>query len=204
MTFEVRSGGGGYEPYFETLWDLRGQYAPVFDAIVGSIEVTVPGPSLSFSLDGPGQFPHDAPGLEARMPQEALGRPLCTWSVHGAAIWSLFGSDARAEAEGILKDLSLTEGDLTLAVAGRSNLDDPPFIVIASEYAGAKPDDLLVGVAGWSGTTRQVGAKLVFVIDGPDTSHAEGLDYYYPTGNVIYQIKTADEQWFEDVLRQLP
>jgi len=51
-----------------------------------------------------------------------------------------------------------------------------------------------------------VGVKTVFVTEGPDSrDHVEGLDYCcYPTGIVIYHVKTADDTGFEDVLGHHP
>jgi hypothetical protein len=204
-TYVVVAGGRSYQPYVETLWDLRGQFEPIFDGIVGSLQVTAPLPTPSLSPDLPfTTFPHDDLALEARMPQHALGRPLCTWSVHGAAAFSVVGSYSQL-LKAILHDLHLPDGALTLGVAGRVNRDDPPFIVSAYQYAGATQQALVKEFAGWPGEVRNVGAKTVYVTQGPNSpGHAEGLDYYYPTGNVIYQIKTGDATWFEDVLSQLP
>ncbi len=48
------------------------------------------------------------------MSQEALNRPLCTWSVHGVAIWDKVSAGARTTFEGVMKDLGLTVEAVTL------------------------------------------------------------------------------------------
>lgn len=196
-TYAMRVDGRTFQLYFETRWDLRAHFEPIFDAIASSLRVTQPTPTPSNGLRR--EFPHDNPEFEKLLPQSALGRPLCTWSIDGTAALELF------DHEGILADLKLTNDAFSVAVAGRVNDRDPSFIVNGYEYRGADPAKLAAEFAGSPGETRRVGAKTVYVTQGANSpGHAEGLDYYYPTGTMLFWIKTADEHWFEDVLRQLP
>lgn len=202
-TYVVTVDGRTYQPYFETLWSRRGRFQPIFDAIVRSFRVTVPAPTVPPTLPF-ASFPHDDLQLEALLPQHALRRPLCTWSFHGAAALSvdLVNSELLRQ---LLLDLGLRDDAFTLGVAGRVNDADPRAIVGAYQFAGLTETALRREFTDWPGETRRVGGKTVYVVKGADaTGHAEGLDYFYPVGNVIFHIKTPDERWFEDVLAQLP
>ena len=200
-TYVIQLDGRTYEPYFETLWALRDQFDSTFEGIAKSLKVTEPAPTASGGLP---TFPHDDPALEAHLPQTALDRPLCTWSVSGESALQLF-SDDRAFLEGLLEDLHIDEADLTVGIAGRVIDADPPSIVAAYQVRGATEGQLVEEVAGWKGQVQHVAGKTIYVTQGANSpGHAEGLDYWYPVGNVIYWIKTGDPSWAEDVLAQLP
>jgi hypothetical protein len=201
-TYIIQLDGRNYEPYFETAWALREQFEPTFDGIAKSLKVTEPAPITSDGL--PSTFPHDDPALEAHLPQSALGRPLCTWSVSGESALQLF-SDERAFLVGLVDDLNINEADLTVGIAGRVNDADPPHIVAAYQLRGATEGEIVNEVAGWVGQVQHVAGKSVYVTQGANSpGHAEGLDYWYPVGDVIYWIKSGDPAWSEDVLAQLP
>ena len=201
-TFVLQLEGRTYEPYFETLWTLREQFDSTFEVIAKSLKVTQPAPTASGGP--PPTFPHDDPALEAHLPQTALDRPLCTWSVSGESALQLF-SDERAFLEGLLQDLDLDEADLTVGIAGRVNDADPPSIVTAYQLRGATEGEVVKELSGWKGQIQHVGSKTIYVIQGVNSpGHAEGLDYWYPVGNVIYWIKAGDPAWSENVLAQLP
>lgn len=201
-TYAIRVDGRTFQAYFETRWDLRDRFEPTFDAIASSLRVTQPTPAPSGRSIS--DFPHDNPAFERVLPQSALGRPLCTWSIDGTAALELF-ADQRELQEGILADLNLKNDAFSVGVAGRVNDSDPPFIVTGYQYRGADPAKLLAEFEGFPGETRHIGAKTVYVAEGSNSpGHAEGLDYFYPTGIMLFWIKSADERWFEDVLDQLP
>ena len=201
-TYAIRVDGRTFEPYFETRWDLRSRFEPIFDAIASSLRVIQPAPSPwdeQFST-----FPHDDPAFERSLPTSALGRPLCTWSIDGTAALDLLPHERQLHEE-VLAHLHLTTDAFSVGVAGRVNDSDPPFIVTGYQYRGADPARLLAEFEGFAGETRLIGAKTVYVTAGQEfPGHAEGLDYVYPTGPMLFRIKTADVRWFEDVLSQLP
>ena len=201
-TYVIQLDGRTYEPYFETLWALREQFDSTFEGIAKSLKVTQSVPTTSGGL--PQTFPHDDPALEGHLPQTALDRPLCTWSVSGDSALRTF-SDERAFLEALLQDLDIDEADLTVEIAGRVNDADPPSIVAAYQLRGATEGQIVEEFAGWTGQIEHVAGKTVYVIQGANSpDHAEGLDYWYPVGNVIYWIKAGDPVWAENVLAQLP
>lgn len=181
-----------------------------------AVACTAPTPS-----DLPTVSSHDAPEIEALLPESVAGRRLVIWSVRGDAALRLWGlSLGKIET---IRDQMVSMGavpdDVVQATAGRSDLADPPYFVLAFRIPAAAAD-LLGGYATaaagftrdtgeWQLERRTIAGKGVDV--GPvdllvQSEHQRGRPYLYwslalDTGFIVI---TDDETWAEEAIRQLP
>jgi hypothetical protein len=163
--------------------------------------------------------PNDAPELEETLPSTIAGRELKRWSVAAESFWKTVGGDKRYWAPQ-LASVGLSPSDVEMAVAGRSDRSDPPFIVWALRFSHASADAMegppasLAMAAmrvdvdrGENWRDASIGGKKV-LIGNPamvqQDDHHRGLPYLYLSPPTIYAVIADDEVWAEEVLRQLP
>jgi hypothetical protein len=173
------------------------------------------------SQSGRGVGSHDAPDLEATMPTIVATRPLVTWSVAGAAFWDVLGgARLRSALSSELEGAGISPDAIALAVAGREDMRDPPFIVWALRF-GDHPATTLPPPAtalamdvmrvdanrgeNWYDAT--IGDKKVLVGNHQmvhQDQHHRGKPYVYIGATAIYTVVADDETWAAEVFRRLP
>ena len=158
--------------------------------------------------------PHQAPDLEAMLPDVVAGRRLYRWSVHGI---DFYQGDPPApheleEIEAELTEAGLQLGDMARAVAGRDDpATDPPYLVYAVRigYLPAEIRDLDVdmdhpGAGTWTSTrvggrACQVGTESMV----EQTDHQRGRPYVYDIGSVRFLVVTDDPDWAAEAIGAL-
>jgi hypothetical protein len=169
-------------------------------------------------------FPHDAPDLEATLPTNVANQTLVTWSVSGDGFWdkldSLGGGRLRSALSPELEDAGLSPDLIAMAVAGREDTRDPPYIVWAMRFgatrAGALPSpatalamEVMHVDASQGGNWQDaiVADKAVLVghhqMVHQDKGH-RGKPYAYLGAWALYGLIADDEAWVAEVIRQLP
>lgn len=164
---------------------------------------------------------HDAPEVEALLPETVAGRRLLIWSVRGDAALRLWGLSAEEQARvgDQLTAMGAALDDVVQATAGRGAPDDPPYFVLAYRIP-AEARDLLGGLAiASAGFTREtddwqmedlfIGGKTV-AVGPPDllvqSEHRRGRPYLLGSEalGIAFIVIADDESWAEDAIRQLP
>jgi hypothetical protein len=164
---------------------------------------------------------HDAPDLEATMPTTVASRPLRTWSVAGASLWDVLGGvRARSALSSELEDAGISPDAIAMAVAGRADMRDPPYIVWALRFGGhpgatlpppatALAMDVMRVDANqgenWYDAT--IGDKKLLVGNHQmvqQDEHHQGKPYVYLGATAIYSVIADDEAWAAEVFRHLP
>ena len=163
---------------------------------------------------------HDAPALEATMPSTVAGRPLVIWSVAGDNFWSVASrGNARSVASPRLAAAGLNPDALALAVAGRADTRDPPYIIWAVQFGdhsghGLPPiaSALLFGVMRVDGSQgeelRQVEIEGTVIAVGNSQMvrqdrHHRGRPYIMVGSTALYSFITDDDAWASEVVRTL-
>ena len=162
----------------------------------------------------PSALPHDAPSLEAGLPDAVAGEHLVHWSIRGEHYFTSAGVDAAGIAQ-VKADLAkdgLVMDDVAFAVDGRASLSDAPYFVNAFRIQGVPAASLPETVAidhPDAGTFtdvvlagKQVRRGTTAMLD--QTDHQRGMTYLYDAGEVRYIIVTDSDSWAADALRQLP
>lgn len=169
-------------------------------------------------------FPHDVPDLEATMPTNVASRTLVIWSVSGDRFWDKLdrrGGGRLLSALGPeLIDAGLSPDSIAMAVAGREDTHDPPYIVWAVRFGETRAEALpppatalameVMHVDANQGANWQdaiVADKAVLVghqqMVHQDKGH-RGKPYVYLGGWALYGLIADDEAWAAEVIRQLP
>jgi hypothetical protein len=169
----------------------------------------------------PGVDSHDAPDFEAELPAAIAGRQLVRWSVDGENFWKSVGGDgASAVFAPELASVGLSPGDITMAVAGRSDTTHPPSIVWGLRFGilrgdalhGPVPSSLAMDVMhvdahqgeNWKDAT--IAGKKVLV--GNDLMvhqdrHHRGRPYVFIGERAIYALIADDEAWAREAIEAL-
>ena len=178
-------------------------------------------PSTAVSLEGSGlpasclPLPHDAPDLEAMLPTMIAGRQLAIESYHGALMVTCVNGGTAADVEAFATAMAtegLTLDDISLAVAGRSDVNnDPPYLIFAYRITGHPGNE-------WPPATgldhpeaaafqpAETGGKQVLVGDAAavdQTDHAHGFPTVWDSPTVHYLVVTDDTAWAEEALSAL-
>jgi hypothetical protein len=176
------------------------------------------------------ELPHEAPELEAVLPDSVQGRPIATWSMADIS-WPAFAAGESPEVvrKMINEDVAATGGEpvdfenLALAIGGRSNPDeDPPYFVWAAKRPIAEAEIelttvMMFGAAGFTRPfaagnldlydVRVIGGKTVHVgsadmVDQND--HQRGIPYLYENDDYMFLVLSEDPAWAEEALAGLP
>ena len=168
---------------------------------------------------------HQAPELEALLPDVVAGRELARWSIQGRCGLDVVFGEIPGGVDGLLagSDTPIDLEHINYAVAGRSNTTkDPPYFV----NAASRPLDeneidlnlaLLLGGGGFLDLAagfelegfemRTIGGKEVFV--GTDemleqNRHQRGRPYLYQTDDTMFLVITDDDAWAREALGKIP
>jgi hypothetical protein len=168
------------------------------------------------------RLPHEAPDLEAMLPEEVAGRRLATWSVTGLdylrggpegeqGVLPLLESE-QAAFEETAASLAVEIDEYAMAVAGRSDVEaDPPYFVFAHRIKSVpavmlgpgqtvdRPDAGPWSLVTLGGRTVLVGTEAM--VD--QTEHMRGRPYLYDVGDVRFTVFTDDEAWALEALARL-
>ena len=153
------------------------------------------------------------------MPSTVAGRPMVTWSVAGPTFWAAAG-DARAKlAWGpALEGDGLDSDAVEMAVAGRADKRDPPYIIWAVKFGdhpgkGLPPAayGLAMGVMHVDGNQgedwREVVIENVQISAGNSQMvgrrHQGGLPHVMYGTMAIYGFITNDGAWASEVVMKL-
>ena len=166
-------------------------------------------------------YPHDAPDLEALLPEGVRGRQLDRWSLDGWC-WIREGvfESAINEWKLMVEEESVDVMQMRYAVAGRSNVaNDPPYFVHVMEAPTHDATAELafslflgnIGVLDVATFNKDlelatVSGKEIWILDAEfmaQDEHQAGSAYLYDTGDLIYAVITDDEAWAADALSQL-
>jgi hypothetical protein len=186
---------------------------------------TSPIPSRSdCEVDGHGNFPHNAPALEALLPKTVAGRDLTIWSVAGWCWVQIgVGAEGLANFRPVASAQSLQVETMQYALAGRSSVeDDPPYFVHVMRYPEDQPTNevaiylFFLGAIGvldpesfdFSALPSQIVGGKEVLIGAPELfaqdEHSRGGGYFYDAGDYLFAVVTDDEAWAGDALSQLP
>lgn len=169
---------------------------------------------------GPGVGSHDAPALEATMPTTVATRPLAVWSVAGDNFWAAVGrGDARSVIGAELEAAGLDPDAIAMAVAGRADRRDPPYIVWALQFGdhpgqGLPPAAyrLAMDVMHVDGSQGEVWSEVVIertVISVGSSQmvrqgrHQRGYPYVMFGSTALYGFITDDDAWASEVVLTL-
>ena len=173
---------------------------------------------------------HQAPELEALLPDSVSGRTLAKWSLRGRCWVDITVNRSPAEIDALLDEFDAADPankialeNLTFAVAGRSDtVKDPPFFVFAAArprheeeialalfllFGGAQFHDLskLGDLTGYD--EQKIGGKGVAVgtVDMlKQSEHQRGRPYLYQNDDYMFLVVTDDDAWAADAIAQLP
>lgn len=205
--------------------------AVLLAAIVLVLAACAAPPSLSPEGTRPfTELPHQAPELEAVLPDSIQGRPIATWSLAGPG-WPAFAADEPPDtvAQQINEDITGAGGDpvdfdnLALAIGGRRDTDtDPPYFVWAAKRPTAEAEIeltalLMFSAAGFIdplqarglGTydTRTIAGKPVHVGSAlmvEQNDHQRGVPYLYQNDDYMFLVLSEAPAWAEEALAALP
>lgn len=189
-----------------------------------AITATEVPPSFPPCLDDPTEL-HQAPDLEAQLPDAVAGRTLSRWSIQGRCALDLVFGEIPGAVDGLLSgsDTPIDLEHINYAVAGRSDTaKDPPYFV----NAASRPLDeneiqlnlaLLLGGGGFEDiaaafelegfNARAIGGKEVFVGTPQmlnQNQHQRGRPYLYQTDDTMFLVITDDDAWAREALGKLP
>jgi len=158
--------------------------------------------------------PHQAPELEAGLPEAVAGRSLDRWSVAGEDYFTTvlgLGPDDLAQLKADLARDGMTVDDVEYAVAGRGDLEDPPYFIFAIHIRGIAAETLPDGTGidhpdAGTFTVASIAGKAVRrgtagMVE--QSEHVQGIPYVYDKGEVRYIVVTEDPDWAADALSQL-
>ena len=197
---------------------------PAPSAAVSLAHDASPPPEIAdCDVAGNGDYPHNAPALEAVLPKTVAGRDLTIWSVAGWC-WVLIGvgAEALAQFRPIASAESIQIETMQYALAGRSNTeDDPPYFVHVLRYPEDQTTNEFAIYLFWGSigvldpesldlfalTSQVVGGKEVLyappeLLD--QSEHSRGGAYLRDAGDYLFAVLTDDLAWAEDALTQLP
>jgi hypothetical protein len=169
---------------------------------------------------GPGVGSHDAPALEATLPMTVATRPLVVWSVAGDNFWAAAGSaDVRSVVGAELEAAGLDPDAIAMAVAGRADTRDPPYIIWALQFGdhpgqGLPPAayGLAMGVMHVDGSQgedwREVEIERTVISVGNSQMvrqdrHHRGWPYVMFGSTALYGFITDDDAWASEVVLTL-
>ena len=159
--------------------------------------------------------PHEAPELEALLPEVVAGRSLARWSVRGEDYFLIVAGLGPSELGQVKADLAasgLTIEDVAMANARRADAEDPPYLILALQARGMAANTIdestlidhpeagrfsLEVIAGKS--VRRGTAAMIE--QGEDV---KGIPYLYDKDDIRYIVITDDPDWAADALSQLP
>ncbi len=186
-------------------------------------EASLPPEIADCDVPGDGNYPHNAPALEAVLPKTVAGRDLTIWSVAGWCWVQLsVGAEGVANFRPVASAESLQIETMQYALAGRSSTeDDPPYFVHVLRYPADPVTDEFafyfflrsIGVLDpesfdFSNLTSQVlvGKEILFAPPEllAQTEHTRGGAYLHDAGDYLFAVLTDDLAWAEDALSQLP
>ena len=204
--------------------------AIVLTGVVLVLAACAAAPSFSPEATLPTELPHEAPELEAVLPDSIQGRPIATWSMAGVS-WPAFAAGEPPETvrRMISEDVAAVGGEpvdfdnLAIAIGGRSDTDkDPPSFVWAAKWPIAEAEIELTAFLMFSGAgftepreagdlarydTRTVAGKVVHV-GSPgmvlQDDHQRGVPYLYESDGYMFLVLTEDPAWAEEALAALP
>jgi hypothetical protein len=191
--------------------------------IAGSPGASSPAASVDLTACGQ-EYTHQAPDVEAVLPNRVGGRDLTVWSVAGLCWLKLAAVDAAAYDQLVqfAEGQGIDMGDLRYAIAGRSDTaDDPPYFVFAiAKPTGADAKNLAVkllfaGASFKNATVDDLSAYAKFTIAGREvyvgnvgmvaqSEHIRGTPYLIDTPKFGLVVVTDDPAWAEDAISQLP
>jgi len=172
---------------------------------------------------GNGDYPHNAPALEAVLPKTVDGRDLTSWSVAGWCWVQLsVGAEGAASFRPVASAEALQIETMQYALAGRSSTeDDPPYFVHALRYPEDQATNEFAIYLFWGSigvldpdsldlfamTSQIVGGKEVLFAPPEllsQSEHSRGGAYLRDAGDYLFAVLTDDLAWAEDALTQLP
>lgn len=196
-----------------TGWRMRASWVG-YVAITAASAVALAVPLLA-PRSGIPVNPHQAPELEARLPDVVAGRSLARWSVRGEDYFLIVAGLGPSDLGRVKADLAqsgLTIEDVAMATARRADTEDPPYLLIALQARGMAaetiPDSTLID-------HPEAGAFRLEVVGGKSvrrgtvsmieqSEDAQGIPYLYDNGDIRYIVITDDPDWAADALSQLP
>ena len=156
------------------------------------------------------------------MPSAIAGRSLVRWSVAGDNFWKAAGGEpVRRRSAPELASVGLSPADIEMAVAGRTVLSHPPYILWALRFGALKgaalhgpvPSSLAMDVMhvdanqGENWREARMTGKPVLIGNAQmvrQDEHHRGHPYVYLTATTIYGLITDDEAWAEEAIAALP
>jgi hypothetical protein len=160
-------------------------------------------------------LPHDDPDLEAMLPTMIAGRLLAIESYHGALMVTCVNGGTAADVAEFATAMAtegLTLDDISLAVAGRSDVNkDPPYLIFAYSIIGHPGNE-------WPPATgldhpeaaafqpAEIGGKQVLAGDAAavdQTDHVHGFPTVWDSPTIHYLVVTDDTAWAEEALSAL-
>lgn len=206
VIFRIHVGGVSYEAQFESPADARADSILLFNKIMYSF---APGPGW-MAAGAEQLIPHQAPDLEALIPSEILGRPICKYSVTA--------SNGRADSPqlevegGIAAELGLRPESVQLAGASTFNPEsDPPFHFTVARFPGAREADLVGvfgpdGPDGWAlvGERTVAGRRTYLLTEEAMPGMPGGRTYLYLVGDTRWFVSSGIDAWLEGFFQALP
>lgn len=205
VTYRILIGGTSYELQFETPSFESELWVPVFEEVMQSLtQVTDNRAALAASV-----LPHEAPNLEALVPGEVLGRPVCTYSVrpgHGREDMPPLESDVEVASE-----LGVRWHDVALAGSIIADPEsDVPYHFTAVRYRGAREEDLVAklgpqGDEGWALVgERDVSGRRLFLVSGEAFPDAAGdRTYLFFIDDTRWFVSTGLDPWLDEFVTGL-
>lgn len=205
VTYRILIGGTSYELQFETPSFESELWVPVFEQVAHSFkQVTDNRATLA-----DGVLPHEAPDLEAIVPSEVFGRPICTYSVrpgHGREDMPPLESDVQ-----VASLLGVRVQDVALA---GSIIADPesevPYHFTVVRYRGAREEDLVAklgpqGDEGWAlvGERDVSGRRLFLVSEEAMPGMPGGRTYLFFVDDTRWFVSTGLDPWLEEFVEGL-
>jgi len=196
-----------------TGWRMRASWVG-YVAIPAALVVGIAVPLLVRS-PSVATLQHEAPELEAGLPDAVSGHALERWSLRGEDYFVVFvglGADQLAKVKADLAQTGVAVDDVALAVAWRADAQDPPYVIFAFQIRGIGANTLPDGTlldhpeAG-TFTAESIAGKSVrrgTVEMFEQSDNARGIPYLYDFGQVRYILVTDDEDWAFDALGKLP
>jgi hypothetical protein len=205
VTYRIHVGGTSYELQFETPSFGSDLWVPVFEEVTQSFRQVTDNRSALAA----GVLPHEAPDLEALVPSEVFGRPICTYSVrpgHGREDMPPLESDVEVASQ-----LGVRVQDVALA---GSIVADPEFEVpyhfTVVRYRGAREEDLVAklgpqGDEGWAlvGERDVRGRHLFLVSDEAMPDMPGGRTHLFFVDDTRWFVSTGLDPWLEDFVEGL-
>jgi hypothetical protein len=154
-------------------------------------------PSAPSSSQAPsGGLPHDAPDLEARIPDSIDGAPLVKGSF-GAPTWEQFGLEAAGQVAMIAQELGVDASAVEFAFANDPTAS-PLYNVFLIRVIGVPPEQV-VELYGRLATEEQTGSTLDTVtLGGIEVSHLAapanpvGDVWFFAQDDAMVGIQTSD------------